>query len=71
MLRACIDICVRILNPFLPRKVKEGLPKRVRLVERLGGKELVHCLESANNCAIHMHAKFCLREVKGMVNVDD
>ena len=42
MLRARIKSCVRQIDASVPRKMMEGLAKRVRLAERLGVENLIH-----------------------------
>ena len=42
MLRARIRSCVRKMDPSVPRKMMEGLAKRVRLAERLGAEVMIH-----------------------------
>ena len=42
VLRARITICVKKLDTSFPRKIRKGLPKRVRLADRLCVGDLVH-----------------------------
>ena len=41
-LRTRIRRCIRGIDPTVPRKMMEGLAKRVRLADRLGAEGLIH-----------------------------
>ena len=42
ILLARIAICVKKLDTFAPRKIREVPPKRARLTDRLGNRDLIH-----------------------------
>ena len=66
MLRARITIYVKKLDTSVPRKMLEGLPKRVRQADRLGAGDLVHWWISLENRRSHVCGKICGSEIKDM-----
>ena len=64
VLRARITICVKKLDTSVPRKMLKGLPKRVRLADRLGVGDLVHWWISLENRVTHVCGKIHGSEIK-------